>query len=150
MGTLLVVEDGMEYLDFFRLFIKGEHEYLHTQSGEAAVEVLDDGAVDMVILDMRFDRSDPEELLGDVKQVASEYFGGDMGRAQRYVEENQGTLVLAAMREAEHHQPVLFVHDMPRRKLENLRRLYGQVHAVPHFDAAAIRRAIGAALGKDR
>lgn len=150
MGTILIVEDGTEYLDFFKLFIMKEHDYLHAQSGGAAIRILDGEPIDMVVLDMRFDRCEPDELLGDVKKVASDYFGGDMGRSQRYIEENQGTLVLGAMREADHHVPVLFVHDMPRRKLENLRKLYGRVHAVSHFDAAAIRREIAAALGQER
>jgi hypothetical protein len=41
---------------------------------------------------------------------------------------------------------VLFVADMPARKVENLRKLYGAVRVVPNFDAAAIRAAIAAAL----
>jgi CheY-like chemotaxis protein len=146
MGTLLIVEDGTEYLEFFRLFLKDEHQYLHAQAGEAALRLLADEAVDLVVLDMRFDRSDASELLGDVTVVAGEYFGGDANRAQRYIEENQGTLILADLRKAGHALPVLFVADMPARKVENLRKLYGAVRVVPNFDAAAIRAAIAAAL----
>ena len=150
MSTLLIVEDGTEYLEFFRLFIKEKHQYRHAQTGAAAIGILEEEPVDMVILDMRFDRCEPDDLLGDIAKVAAEYFGGDAGRAQRYVEENQGTLILSAMREAGYDQPVLFVHDMPERKLENLRGLYGRVHVVPHFDAAIIRQEIAAALEEER
>lgn len=147
MGTLLIVEDGTEYLEFFRLFLKDEHRYLHAQAGATALRLLADEKVDLVVLDMRFDRSDPSELLGDVTTVAGEYFGGDAKRAQRYIEENQGTLILADLRKAGHALPVLFVADMPPRKVENLRRLYGAVRVVPHFDAGAIRREIAGAIG---
>jgi hypothetical protein len=34
------------------------------------------------------------------------------------------------------------VHPFPVRRLENLRRLYGSVEAVPQFDAAAIEAAL--------
>jgi hypothetical protein len=53
------------------------------------------------------------------------------------------------MREGGHHQPVLFVSDMARRKLDNLRELYGRVHTVPSFDATAIREELEAARGGD-
>jgi len=149
MRTLLIVEDGQEYLDFFRLFLAEEHTYLHAQSGAAAYSLLDGKRVDLIVLDLRFERSAPEDLVGDVNQVANEYFGGDLTRAQRFVADNQGTLVLAELRAKEHLQPVLFVSDLPARKLDNLRELYGEVRAVPNFDAAAIRREIEAALGAD-
>ena len=149
MPVLLIVEDGQEYLDFFRLFLGEEHDYLHAQTGAEALDSLEQEQVDMVILDMRFERSREEDLLGDVDQVATDYFGGDVDRARRYIYDNQGTLVLAELRAAGHLHPALFVHDMPKRKLENLRRLYGRVHTVPTFDATRIRGEIGSALGEE-
>lgn len=149
MDTLLIVEDGLEYYDFFRLFLEKEHSYLHAQAGAKAFEHLEKEEVTLVVLDMRFERSPAEDLLGDVEQVADDYFGGDLTRAQRYIEDNQGTMILAEMRQRRFGQPVLFVSDMPARKLANLRRLYGKVHTVPYFDAAAIRREIAIALGSD-
>ncbi len=147
MDTLLIVEDGLEYFDFFRLFLEKEHSYLHAQAGHAAFEQLAEEEVTLVVLDMRFERSPAEDLLGDVDNVAEDYFGGDLTRAQRYIEDNQGTMILAEMRDRGYQHPVLFVSDMPSRKLDNLRKLYGKVHAVPYFDAAAIRREISIALG---
>ena len=139
MARILIVEDGTEYLDFFRLFLGGEADYQQAQSCEDALEILGDEVVDVVVLDMRFDRTPEEDLVGGVEETAGAYFGGDLDRAQRYVQDNQGAMILARMREAGHNQPALFVTDMPGRKLENLRELYGRVHAVPTFDAAAIR-----------
>jgi len=147
MKTLLIVEDGREYLDFFELFLEKDYRYLHAQSGRRAIEHLAVEEVALVVLDMRFERSPAEDLLGDVQDIAVKYFGGDLGRAHRFLEENQGTLVLAELRSRGHAQPVLFVSDMASRKLQNLRDLYGRVHAVANFDAAVIRAEIGAALG---
>jgi len=46
--------------------------------------------------------------------------------------------VLAEIRKAGFAQRAVFVHDFPEERLKNLGRLYGDVHAVPSFDAAAI------------
>ncbi len=40
--------------------------------------------------------------------------------------------------------PAVFVHDFPKRRLDNLRKMYGAVEAVASFDAAAILAALGA------
>ncbi len=146
MVRLLIVEDGTEYLEFFRLFLKDEHEYLHAQSCERALAVLGADGVDALVLDMRFDRTPLGELVGDVAEIAGAYFGGDLVRGQRYVQDTQGTMILARIRDAGHDAPALFVSDMPRRKLDNLRKLYGRVHAVPTFDAALIRAELASAL----
>lgn len=144
--NLLIVEDGTEYLDFFRLFLKGEHSYLHAQSGGGALKLLSKEDVDLVVMDMRFERIPLADLLGDLGQVADEYFGGDIERGQRFVQDNQGTLILAALRENGRDQPCLFVHDMAPKKLQNLRNLYGAVFSVPNFDAAAIRKELKEAM----
>lgn len=139
MSTGVIVEDGTEYRDFFDLFLQKDHTYLHSQAGLHAIDMLDRNDVDFVVLDMRFERSPAEDLIGDVEDMASQYFGGDLARAHRFVEENQGTLILSEMRKRGYSQPVLFVSDMAKRRLHNLRDLYGSVHAVPTFDASAIR-----------
>ena len=51
--------------------------------------------------------------------------------------------MLAELRRAGYNQPAIFVHDFAPRKLDNLRRLYGEVLAAPSFDAAFIRGALG-------
>jgi CheY-like chemotaxis protein len=149
MTTVLIVEDGTEYRDFFELFLAKDHDYLFSQAGHHAIELLEKSPVDFVVLDMRFERSPAEDLFGDVEDVAKQYFGSDLARAHRFVEENQGTIILAEMRKNEHDQPVLFVSDMASKRLENLCKLYGAVHAVPNFDAGAIRTKIRDVLGAD-
>jgi CheY-like chemotaxis protein len=137
MKRLLVIEDGSEYTEFARLFLTAEFEICSARSAAEALERAQEGA-DALLIDLRFDRVPPEQLLGDVAATAARLFAGDAARALRYLQEQQGTLILAALRAAGHAQPAVFVHDFPPRRLENLRRLYGQVAAVPGFDARAI------------
>jgi len=54
-------------------------------------------------------------------------------------------LILGKLRAAGHKQPAVFVHEFPPRRLDNLRHLYGTVLALPGFDAAALRLALGGA-----
>ena len=70
-------------------------------------------------------------LVGDLEATAARLFAGDRARALRYLQDEQGTLILAALRAAGLAQPALFVHDFPPRRLANLRQLYGDVDAVP-------------------
>ncbi len=62
----------------------------------------------------------------------------------RHLQDQQGTVVLAHLRERGCHVPALFIHDFPARRLDNLRQLYGDVHAIPSFDASAIAKVLGA------
>ena len=119
MSRLLVVEDGGEYEEFARLFLAERWEIVAAHSADEALD-----------------------LIGDVKGMADKLFAGDEARAARWLKEQQGTLILGALREAGHHQPAVFVHDFPPRRLSNLRKLYGRVGAVRAFDAAAIVRTL--------
>lgn len=143
MRTLLVVEDGHEYAEFARLFLADSFEVHATQSAAEALAAARDEPPDALLLDLRFDRTPPERLLGDVEAIAARLFGGDRTRALRYVQDQQGALILGDLRRAGCDAPAVFVHDFPPRRLVNLRKLYGAVAAVPSFDAAAIRRALG-------
>ena len=142
MKRLLVIEDGSEYLEFARVFLAAEFEVRGVQSAAAALAALASDGADALFIDLKFERSPPEALTGDLEATAERLFGGDRARALRYLKDEQGTLVLAALRAAGHAQPALFVHDFPERRLHNLRRLYGEVRAAPSFDAAAIRAAL--------
>lgn len=142
VGSLLVIEDGHEYEEFARAFLGSAFEEIRSaHSAAEALAVLADHACDAMLVDLRFERSPVEELVGDIAETARRRFAGDTHRAVRHLKEQQGTLVLGVLREAGHEAPAVFVHDFPERRLENLRRLYGHVAAVPSFDAAAIRRA---------
>ena len=134
---LLVIEDGDEYEEFARLFLSERFDPI--VSAHSAKEALErvEGA-EALLIDLRFERARVEDLLGDLNDVAKRLFAGDRDRATRWLKEQQGTLILGALREAGHVQPAVFVHDFPKRRLINLGKLYGAVGAVAAFDAKAI------------
>lgn len=114
---VLVIEDGEEYIRNLRRFLPEHFELLRAGSGEAALSCIAQRDFDVVFLDMRFDRVPSEALLGSLEQVADR-FNGDLDRALRFLEDNQGAYVLAALREAGCTLPVVFSHDFtdePRR-----------------------------------
>lgn len=145
MRRLLVIEDGKEYAEFAELFLSDAFEIRAARSATEALAAAREAPPDALLVDLRFERADPETLLGDVDAIADRLFGGDRGRALEWVKDQQGTLVLAELRSAGCEAPAVFVHDFPPRRLANLRKLYGAVDAVPSFDAARIRAALGAA-----
>ena len=142
MKTLLVIEDGNEYEEFVRLFLSDAWSVRASHSLAEARAVLAAEKVDAMLVDLRFTRSDEDELTGDAKALAASLFAGDVEKAAKYVREQQGVLVLAALREDGHVQRAVFVTDFAPRRLANLRALYGDVAAVPSFDAAAVRAAL--------
>jgi hypothetical protein len=146
MKRLLVIEDGTEYLEFARVFLGEELAVAGARSAADALAQLDAEGADALLIDLRFERAPAEVLVGDVVATAARLFDGDEVRALRYLQDQQGTLILEALRRAGHRQPALFVHDFPPRRLANLRALYGAVAAVPSFDAAAIKRALRDAM----
>jgi CheY-like chemotaxis protein len=143
VSRLLVIEDGDEYAEFARVFL-ADLEVEAAHSAAAALDVLRARGADALLIDLRFDRAPVTALVGDVAEVAARLFGGDGERALRYVQDEQGTLILANLRAAGFTHPALFVHDFAPRRLATLRRLYGDVDAVPALDATAIRRALQA------
>lgn len=144
MKHLLVIEDGNEYTEFSRMFLRPEFDIHQAQSARGALEELAEAKMTAMLIDLRFDRAPAATLLGDVAATAATMFGGNQGRALRYLQDQQGVLILAELREKGHLQPAVFIHDFPAQRLANLRRLYGAVSAVPTFDAAAIRKALQA------
>ncbi len=140
MALLLVIEDGDEYEEFARLFLGDRYEIVTAHSAAEALAAASARAVDAMLIDLRFERARDEDLIGDVPGTAARLFAGDLGRAARWLKEQQGTLILSALRDAGHAQPAVFVHDFPPRRVANLQKLYGRVGAVPSFDAAAIAR----------
>lgn len=141
MKQLLVIEDGSEYAEFARLFLQPEYEIRQATSAASTLVVLRQQAIAGLLIDLRFDRAPTSELIGDVTATAAQLFGGNQGRALRYLQDQQGILILAELRRHGFQQGAVFVHDFPPKRLQNLQKLYGSVQAVPTFDAAAIRKA---------
>lgn len=145
MRRLLVIEDGTEYAEFAELFLSDAFEIRAAQSAREALEAAREAPPDALFVDLRFERADPQALVGDLQSTADRLFGGDRGRALEWIKDQQGTLILGELRRAGCDAPAVFVHDFPPRRLANLRKLYGAVDAVSSFDAARIREALGAA-----
>jgi hypothetical protein len=91
--TLLLVEDGTEYTDAFRSLATTDPrfpiELVRAGNYEEARRVLSERSVDAVFLDVVFDRTPPERLVGDL-ETQIRRFGGDQRRAERHLAENQG------------------------------------------------------------
>jgi CheY-like chemotaxis protein len=142
MRRVLVIEDGCEYAEFARLFLGPDLAVIAAQSATEALRLAASDPPDVLLVDLRFDRAPAAVLIGDVDATAERLFAGDRARALRHLQDQQGVLILAELRKSGHAQPAVFVHDFPARRLDNLRRLYGDVRAVPNFDAAALRAAL--------
>jgi CheY-like chemotaxis protein len=151
-ATVLIVEDGNEYLENLGRFVPGPR-YLQAHSGAEAIEVLARDRVDLVYLDMRFDRSAPGDLLGDHAAATREH-NGDPVRAWRYLAMNQGLFILDALRQhGRGSLPVILAYDFSRepQRLAFLRRSYPGLSWVS--DAVTpeeIRERMAALLGPAR
>ena len=98
LRTILVVEDGTEYVDAFRQLAPegAEAEWLHAPDAAAARRLLARHEVGAVFLDVVFDRTPPEALAGDLEGLVAR-FSGDRARALAYLGENQGFYVAAEL-----------------------------------------------------
>lgn len=139
LPSLLVIEDGDDYTTFAKLFLSEQFRPICAKSLREALPHSQQAKA--ILLDLRFDLSPREDLIGDIAETANKLFGGDANRALSYIKENQGILILAELRKTGCKAPALIVNDLPPRRLQNLRSLYGAVSAVPDFDARSIREA---------
>lgn len=141
---VLVVEDGNEYLTNLTTFVAEGFAYRQAKSGLAAQRMLAEICPDLVYLDMRFDRTPVEELLGNLVELSAR-FNGDVGRARRFQQDNQGLFVLRALREAGYAGPVILSYDFgpEERRFKALSARDPFLRYCPDYaDAATIRRAI--------
>lgn len=112
---VLVVEDGHEYIETYGRYLGEEFDFVRAGDGQTALSMLASDDWHAVFLDMRFDRA--ERLLGDLDALELR-FHGDRERAKRFLEDNQGTYIAAAIRDAGYRHPLLFSYDFdsePRR-----------------------------------
>lgn len=111
--TILLVEDGTEYLDAFRrLAPEGAAvEWLHAADAAGARRLLAEHDVDAVFLDVVFDRTPKEALAGDLEGLVAR-FAGDRGRALDHLALHQGFYVAAELAAAiRPGVPVLLAYD---------------------------------------
>ncbi len=147
---VLVVEDGNEYMTNLTTFVAEGIEYVQAQSGAVACDLVRADPPDLVYLDMRFDRTPPGDLLGDMVSLTAR-FNGDAARARRFQQDNQGLFILRALREAGFAGPVILSYDFSaeERRFAALRGRDPALHYCPDFaDAGTIRAAILAAVGR--
>ncbi len=141
---VLVVEDGHEYITTLARYLGGSFDFLRAGDGHEALARLEAETWDVVFLDMRFDRTPAGQLLGDLAETADR-FNGDAHRATRFLEEHQGTYVLAALREAGWGLPVVMSYDFdsePRRWTHLERRYHPIRYLTDNADPARIRQTL--------
>ena len=146
---VLVVEDGDEYITNLTTFVAEGIDYRQSKSGGRACEMIAAEEPDLVFLDMRFDRTPIEELLGDMVQLTGR-FNGDSGRARRFQQDNQGLFILRALRDAGYRRPVIISYDFgaEEKRFRALSRKDPELHYCPDYaDAKAIRQTILQAVG---
>lgn len=136
--SVLVVEDGEEYTTTLGRFGAEGFRFLRAGDGAEALRLLAQGGFDLLFLDMRFDRIEAARLLGDLGETA-ERFNGDPVRARTFLEDNQGTYILQAIRAAGVRLPAVFSHDFDAepRRWAALQRMYAPVHYLPDNASAA-------------
>lgn len=147
--AVLVVEDGDEYLTNLTTFVSEGIRYRQAKSGARACEMLAEELPDLVFLDMRFDRTPVEELLGDMVQLTGR-FNGDIGRARRFQQDNQGLFILRALRDAGFRGPVILSYDFgaEEKRFAALSAKDPALHYCPDYaDAKTIRQTILRAVG---
>lgn len=111
--VVLVIEDGDEYLDSLSRFVPGPR-YVQTRSAAAALDALAAEAVDLIYLDMRFDRVPQSDLVGD-HAAATRSRNGDAQRGWRFLQNNQGLYILDALARAGHaDRPIIISYDFSR------------------------------------
>ncbi len=146
---VLVVEDGDEYITNLTTFVSQGIIYRQSHSGIEACRMVAERRPDLVYLDMRFDRTPEEELLGSMVELTAR-FNGDVARARRFQQDNQGLFVLRALRDAGFFGPVILSYDFSseERRFAALSARDPHLRYCPDYaDANTIRAAIFAAVG---
>jgi CheY-like chemotaxis protein len=147
--TVLIVEDGDEYLENLSRFVPGPI-YVQAHHAAGALAILAGEAVDLIYLDMRFDRVPLADLVGDHVQATREQ-NGDPVRAWRHLQNNQGLYILDGLRRAGHGRvPAILAYDFSRepRRYEHLLRVHPSLRWVPDaVTPAQIRSLMDRLLG---
>ncbi len=130
--SILIVEDGTEYIDRARRWMGEGFEFTRAGSGPAALEALGDCSYPLVWMDMDFRRCPENQLLG-WERADLDRFSGDRDRMRQHLWEHQGVYILEAIRAADWNGPVVFSHDFsdaPKRWTHLCQR-YGPLDWLP-------------------
>ena len=123
--TILVIEDGTEYVDAMRSLAPSDAvELVRAEDLDEARRALAERKIDAVFLDVVFDRIAAEKLAGDWESLLHRY-GGDRRRAERHLAENQGFYLLNELAPLlPEGIPVVIAYDFAAepRRLAALRR----------------------------
>jgi CheY-like chemotaxis protein len=147
---IVVAEDGDEYITNLTTFVSEGMVYRQAKSGAQACQLIAQQRPDLVYLDMRFDRIPVEDLLGDIVQLTAR-FNGDVARARRFQQDNQGLFVLRAVRDAGFVGPVILSYDFSaeERRFAALKARDPALRYCPDYaDANTIRATILEAVGR--
>jgi hypothetical protein len=130
--TILIVEDGDEYLQNLGAFLTWPR-YLQAHSAGDAIKIIKSEEVNLVFLDMRFDRTPHADLLGDVNELL-DGFSLTEHEAWIFIEKNQGLYIYRALRAAGYTLlPVLLSYDfsMESARWEEISRSDPRVAWIP-------------------
>jgi len=147
---VLIVEDGDEYLANLSRFVPGP-QYVQAHDAAEALALLTAGGIDLLYLDMRFDRIPRDRLVGELSQALAAC-NGDPERAWKHLQNNQGLFILAFLAARGFGAlPVLLSYDFGHepRRFSLLKRTYPRLDWVG--DGAGpdeIRRKLRAASGR--
>jgi len=113
--NILIIEDGFEYFELMQRFLGDRYDFIRAEHFDAANSILMRSKMDVVYLDLNFERLQGTHLVGDLERLQAR-FNGDAVKSQQFVARNQGLFILDAIRREGHGLPVLMSHDFSREK----------------------------------
>jgi hypothetical protein len=93
---ILIIEDGFEYTRALERIADGAAELVRAGDAGEAETLLDRGPYRAILLDVVFDRTPPERLVGRDPELAAR-FGGDAARATEHLARQQGFYIADAL-----------------------------------------------------
>lgn len=129
---VLIIEDGDEYLESLTRFVPGP-TYAQARCAAEALQHLAAADIDVVYLDMRFDRLERSRLLGSIDDAVRRH-NGNVERGYRYLANNQGLFILEELRtHGYEYIPVILAYDFSHElsRFEVLARRHPNLSWIP-------------------
>ena len=132
---VLVVEDGSEYVEGFERLASARGlgiAFSRARDLESARAALAPHGPDALFLDVVFDRTPEDRLVGDAEALVAR-FGGDRARAVSHLATHQGFYVLDALASFLPRIPVVLAYDFAAepQRLEALRERVQGLRGLP-------------------